>query len=579
MALTAGLNMALSGMMTTELKTNLSSQNITNADKTGYTRKELQINYLTTNAGSTPVSGIVVGTNNQFLVKAIVDDVSVYQRDNAISTSLDYYNTQLGSTSGTNTISSYLDDLYASLQYLATNPETSANKSEVINTAENMANSLRDVSNSIQKLRLDAEQRIASSVNNINAIIDRIGSLNDKISSGGTNDASLAEYQDQRNLELQNLSSEIGIQYFYTSDNRLQIYTDSGNALLLSEPHHIQYTVTNVVNGTISYPTNFSAISLDGADLTNSISTGKLAGYIELRDTTYVNEQAKLDEFSNVMKTQINTLLNTGASIPPRSLMEGSLQGLTGATAFTASGSIRVAVTDSSGTIINYSDINLGAMATVSNVLTALNGVAGLTATINADGELSIAVSPASNGVVINPLNSAVTSSTSQSFSQYFGLNDLFISTTAEDIDVADYLKTNPEYLAIGVLSSSATLAAGDRGVARGDGSIANAISDLMNSNISFSAAGDFTAQSNTLQRYAQAFMSTAASKASLSQIKSDTSAEIYKASTDILTSTAGVNIDEETAKLLQYQNQYEAGAQVVSTIQEMLQTLMDAMR
>lgn len=579
MALTAGLNMALSGMMTTELKTNLSSQNIANADKAGYTRKDLQVNYLTSNAGSTPVSGIVVGSNNQFLVKALVDDISGYQRDAVISISLDYYNTQLGSTSGTNTLSSYLDSMYASLQYLATNPETSANKSEVVTTAENMANSLRDMSSTVQKLRLDAEQKISASIDNINSILDQIASLNDKITDGTSNDASLADYQDQRNLALQSLSSELGIQYFYTNDNRLQIYTENGNALLLSEPHYIQYTPTNVVNSTISYPTNFSPISLDGVDLTTILSTGKLAGYVELRDTTYVDEQAKLDEFSDVLKTQINTLLNTGASVPPRALMEGSLQGLTVGTAFTATGTIRVAVTDSSGTIVNYSNINLAAMTNISDLLTALNGVAGLTATLNADGELSIAVSPTTNGVVINPLSSAVTSSSSESFSQYFGLNDLFVSTTAEDIDISDYLKTNPEYLSIGVLSSSATLAVGDRGVARGDGSIADAIADMLNSNVSFSAAGDFTAQSNTLQRYIQAFMSNVASEASLAQRETDTSAAVYKASADLLSSAAGVNIDEETAKLLQYQNQYEAAAQVVSTIQEMLQTLIDAMR
>ncbi len=579
MALTAGLNMALSGMMTTALKTNLSSQNITNADKAGYTRKELRVNYLTTNSGSTPVSGVVVGTNNQFLIKAIIDDISTYQQDKVTSESLDYYNKQIGSTAGTNTLSSYLDKMYATLQYLATNPETSANKSEVVSTAESMANSLRDMSETVQKLRLDAEQKIGSSVSNINSIVDRIAVLNDKITDGTSNDASLAEYEDQRNLELQNLSSEIGIQYFYTTDNRLQIYTDSGKALLLSQPHHIQYTTTNVVNGTISYPANFSAMDIDGTDITNSISTGKIAGYVELRDTIYVDEQSKLDEFSNVLKTQINTLLNTGASIPPRSLMEGSLKNLTGATAFSATGSIRVAVTDSSGTVVNYSDINLGAMASVTNVLTALNGVAGLTATLNADGQISISVSPATNGVVINPMTSAVTSSTGESFSQYFGLNDLFTSTSAADIDVSDYLKTNPEYLSISALSTSATLAAGDRGVNRGDGSIAKSIALALNSNVSFAAAGDFTAQSNTLQRYVQAFMSSVASKADLSQKAADTSAEVYKASDGLISSSAGVNVDEETAKLLQYQNQYQAGARVVSTIQDMLQALIDAIR
>lgn len=571
--------MALRGMMSTEVKTSLSSQNITNADKAGYTRKELAVSYITTTTGSTPVSGVVVGSSSKFLVKALVNDISSYQAKEVISTSLDYYAIQLGNTDGSNTLSSYMDGLYSALQYLATNPETNANKAEVVETASSLTSSLRDLSSNIQKLRLDAEQKIASSVDNINSILDRIDILNEQISSSPGNDASLAEYEDQRAQELQNLASEMDIQYFYTSDNRLQVYTDSGNALLLSDPHHINYTVTNVVNGSTLYPGGFSPLSLDGVDITSSISGGKIAGYIELRDVTYVNEQQKLNEFASVLQDQVNTLLNTGASIPPRSLMEGSLQGLTGPTGFSATGSIRVAVTDATGIVQAYSDINLAAMTTVNDVITALNGVAGITASLNASGELSIAVAPTTNGVVINPMTSAVTSSTGESFSQYFGLNDIFVGTSAENMDISDILRGNPEYLSTSVLSSSATLAVGDRGVSRGDGSVADQIADMLNANVSFAAAGDFAAQSNTLQRYAQAFMSAAATKAQLSKAETDTVYQVYKAGNEALTSMAGVNVDEETAKLLMYQNQYEAGAKVVSTIQEMLQTLIDSIR
>ncbi len=579
MALTGGLNMALRGMMATEVKTSLSSQNISNADKAGYTRKSLNVQYITTTSGSTPVTGVIVGSTDKFVVQALADDISTYRANTTVSSSLDYYNTQLGTTDGSNSLSTYLDDMYAALQYLSTSPEIAANKGEVVQTAIGMASNMRALSATVQNLRLDSEQRINRSIESINGILDRIDLLNDKITSGGDHDASLAEYEDQRTLEIQNLAAEIDIQYFYTSDNRLQVYTGSGNALLLSDPHHISYTPTNVVNGTILYPVNFSPIDLDGVDLTTQLRGGNLAGFVDLRDNIYVDEQEKLDQLATVLQTQVNTLLNSGASVPPRSLMEGSRQGLTPATAFTATGSIRVAVTDASGTIVNYSDINLAAMTSVNDVLTALNGVAGLTATLSIDGELSIAVAPTTNGVVINPLNSAVTSSTGQSFSQYFGLNDLFTGTNAENINVSDYLISNPEYMSISVLSASATLAAGDRGVNRGDGSVADAISDMLASNVSFAAAGDFSAQSNTLQRYAQAFMSAAASKADLTQRESDTTYQVMKASSDLLTSSGGVNVDEETAKLLLYQNQYEAGAQVVSTIQEMLQTLMDAMR
>jgi flagellar hook-associated protein 1 FlgK len=258
--------------------------------------------------------------------------------------------------------------------------------------------------------------------------------------------------------------------------------------------------------------------------------------------------------------------------------MEGSRQGLTGATAFSATGTIRVAVTDNSGTVQAFSDINLVGMTTINDVLTAISGVPGLTATLNADGEISIAVTPATNGVSINPLASSVTSSTGESFSSYFGLNDMFVSTTAEDFRVSDYLVANPEYLAIGTLVSG-PLAVGDRGVNRGDGSVADALSDMLNSNVAFNAAGDFVAQNNTLQRYAQAFISTAASKSDLSQREADTSFQVFKTSSDLLTSTNGVNLDEETAKLLIFQNHYQAGAQVVTTIKEMLDALIAAVR
>ncbi len=579
MALTSALNMTLSGMMTTELKTNLSSQNITNADKEGYTRKSLDTRYITTNIGSVPVSGLVVGSGNAFLTKALSDDTSTYSKASTVSQSLNYYNTQLGSADGNNSLSTYIDHMYSSLKALSTTPEVASNKADTVSTANYLAGSLRGMSDTIQTQRVEAEKKIATSIDNVNAILDRIDALNNKIASTHAQDASMAEYEDQRNTEIQKLSAEMNIQYFYNSNNIMQIYTSAGQALLLSDVHHLSYNVTNIVNGSITYPTGFSAINLDGVDITNSIVDGNIGANIQLRDQTYVDEQEKLNELASVLQAQVNTLLNTGASNPPRNVMTGSLAGLTAGTAFTATGTIRVAITDGNGTIQNYSDINLAAMTTVNDVLTALNTVPGLTATLNSSGQLNLAVMPLSNGVVINPLGSQVTSSSNESFSQYFGLNDLFVGTSAEDIQISSYLLSNPDYLSTGVLSSSATLAVGDRGVAKGDGSVADALANMLISSNSFAAAGNFAAQSNTLLGYAQAYIANAANQASIAQSESDTAQTVYKASSDMLTSVSGVNIDEETAKMLVYQNQYAAAAQVVSTIQKMLDDLINAMR
>ena len=64
-----------------------------------------------------------------------------------------------------------------------------------------------------------------------------------------------------------------------------------------------------------------------------------------------------------------------------------------------------------------------------------------------------------------------------------------------------------------------------------------------------------------------------------MSEKQSNTTYQVFKTSNDLLTSSSGVNVDEETTKLLLYQNQYQAGAQIVKTIQEMMDALLAALR
>jgi flagellar hook-associated protein 1 FlgK len=155
----------------------------------------------------------------------------------------------------------------------------------------------------------------------------------------------------------------------------------------------------------------------------------------------------------------------------------------------------------------------------------------------------------------------------------------LFIGTSAENIQVSAYLVSRPDYLSVGVLDSSVGLVAGDKGVARGDGSVADLVASALTSAQSFNAAGNFAAQSNTLLAYAQAFIADASTQASIAEGETETSYLVYSTSNNLLTSQSGVNIDEETAKMLVLQNQYSAAAQVVATIQQMLDDLISAIR
>lgn len=578
MSLGFALDVTTRGLLSTANRIQVTSGNITNADKPGYTRKEARDTFTTTNGGSIPVRATIVGAADRFLSKTVINDQNLMGLRDTISQYLDLYAKQLGNTGGSKTMPGYLNDMYSALQQLSTSPETLANKTEFVSLASNLSASLRSLSVDIQSQRTEVDKKIGETVTQINDSLRTLEELNRKIQNGQLNSAALAEYEDQRLFELQKLSKEMDIQYFFAADNTVQVYTGAGQPLLLSSARLLSYDITTVVNGSVQYPLGFSPITLNGLDITTQIQGGSLAGLVDLRDNIFVSEQAKLDEFAVTLQRETNLVLNNGASRPPRPTLTGSLDGLTAATAFSGTGIVRIAVTDNNGVVNNFQDVNIGALGTVGAVITALNAIPNINASLNGNGELVIASTLANTGVSINNMTSNVTPA-NVGFQSYFGLNDLFIGTSAEDINIAQYLQQSSTYLAVGSLSNSATLAAGDSAVALGDGSIALALSNRLDASVSFAAAGNFSAQSNSLKSYIEAFVADAANTARIAENEANTAELTFRETSDLLQNKTGVNIDEETARLLELQNKYQASARLIQTIRELFQTLIDAVR
>ena len=571
MSLGFALDMTMRGLLSTSSRLGIVSQNITNAGKAGYTRKEGVDEYVTTNAGTVPVKTNIIGSTDKYMTKSVVTDVSTMGYNKAVSDILEFYSSQLGSTDGSKTMSGYLNDLYGALQQLSVSPETLANKTEAVQIAQNLTDSLRNLSGDIQELRLQAEQKITDTVTNINSTIDRIAKINDQIVPGATPGAQIADLEDQRMAALEDLAQQIDIQYYFTAQNQVRIFTSGGVPLVSTEANHLQYsTTTNVTRSS-----TFSPITINGIDITNTVSGGTLKGNIEIRDSILPQEQEKLDQFATVLSDQMNTILNKGASYPPRSSMTGSLRGLTAATPLSATGSFRIAVVDKGGTLNNYADIPLGGITNVGQLLAALNAVPNVSATLDINGALQIDSTLAGNGISFNEMTSSVGAS-SWGISHYFGLQNMFDGANAGIIVVSDYLTQNSNTLATGSLNPG-TIAAGDAVITRGDASISLSMAKILTSNVSFAAAGNFSAQTNTLNRYIEAFIADGSTQAKLADDQYETTNAIYKTSKDALNNTSGVNVDEETTKMLSLQNSYQASARMISTIRDLFQELMNA--
>lgn len=575
MTLTIAFNSASLGLQQAEKKIAVAASNINNADRAGYTRKSYQASYFNNGIASLPFAGRVVqSVLNPLLTKQVIMQAGVASSQTTLASYLGTYGQAFGSTAdGANTLSNNFSTLTSALQILEANAGDQAAKSKVISTAQQLTATLNGLSDSVQKQRLQANNEIENSVTTINESLKAIYDLNRQISSDVT--GSTADLEDQRNNALQALSQQIGIQYFINDQNQALVFSGGASCIVSNTQYAtFSYSAAGSVNPGTLYPGGFSGILMNGSDITSSITTGKLGALVQLRDKTLVDEQSKLDALANTMQTTVNTVLNQGSAYPPLATISGT-NTVTSATPFVGTGNLRIAVTDPTGVVVNYTDINLATLSpqTVGGLVTALNGVSGVTASIDANGHLNVSATSGSNRVAMNPMNSNVSG---QSATMFFGFNNLFTNNTpyASSIQVNANLLSNYSGLAIGTLSSGA-LSAGSYGITSGDVSVATSLVNAMNSAQSFSAAGNFSARNSTLLNYANSIISDIATHASAAQGYAETAQATYTYLSDNLGNETGVNIDEESANLTVLQTAYQANAQIISTIRELYQTLI----
>jgi len=585
MSLTPALNSALTSLLVIEKQMSVTSANIANADVSGYTEKTVDIATQVTGGEGTGVSTTgISATVDQNLARDIVAASSAAgyaDTYNSYYQVLQEYVGELSSTSSSTNLSSELSTLASDLANLANTPSSTSYQSQVVSDLDTLASTLRDTSSQVQKLRSQADSGIASTVSDINGKLSDIADLNAQIQAAKTAGQSTADLEDQRMTALESLSSDLNVSYFTDSSGNMQVYTGSGQPLVDgTSAHTLTYTSAGSVSSATTYSASgssgFSAIEVDGTDITTSVQSGKLKALIDLRDTALPAAQSELDNLASSLADTLNAISNEGSADPPPSSLTGTTT-VSASDAFSATGTVRIAVADSSGDVASYQDLNLSSYSTVSDLLTALNGVSGVSASIDSSGHLVIAATNSGDGIAINEMTSSVGSGGS-GFSSYFGLNDLLTGgSSAATIAVRSDILSSSSLLAIGTLDSSSSLATGSTAVSAG--SVASDLYDAMTAERSFSAAGTLGVTTTSFADYAGDIISgisTASSNASTAATNKDTALSTLQTS---YSNETGVNTDTETAKLTTLQSQYAAAAKVISTLQTMFQDLLDAVK
>ncbi|MDX2102294.1 MAG: flagellar hook-associated protein FlgK [Alphaproteobacteria bacterium] len=300
MTLTLSLNNALSGLRAAESTLATISNNVTNAQTVGYTRKTTPLSNRVYNAvGSGVQTEVVVRKVDEFLRRDIRREGSTQGSTDIRSNYQQRLQDLLGSPSTGGFLNTAVNDLSKALNALASNPEQSGTQGNAVNAAQTLATNIRRLSTGVQQLRTNVDQDIKQSVDLANDALRKIESLNRQITRAFALGQSTAELADQRDLAVSQLSEQMGIQTFVRDSGEMVVYSQRGRVLVDGVAQFLSYRPA----GTVAGETTFQPILLgnERLDITQEISTGKLQGLRDLRDRELADVTRQLNTMSRAL--------------------------------------------------------------------------------------------------------------------------------------------------------------------------------------------------------------------------------------------------------------------------------------
>ncbi|MDB5655124.1 MAG: Flagellar hook-associated protein [Tardiphaga sp.] len=624
MSLNDALSIAMSGLRANQAAMSLVSSNVANAETPGYVAKT--INQVATASGSYGSNVAIVGVNrelDQYIQAQLRTETSGAGYASLKSDILQQLQGMYGDPGSTGTLEAAFTGLTTAVQALGTSPDSQSARIGVVNAAAVLTQSLNSLTQGIQSLRGAAENGISDSVDTANTLMKQIATINNKLAAnpnGGTStDAPTAALLDQRDQYITQLSELMDIRVTTNGANQVTVFTGSGVQLVGQEAATLSFNAQGTVTPNTEWSADSSKSKLGSVivsfsnggsiNLTASgaIKSGKIAAYTELRDKTLVEAQDQLDQFAAQISSALSDKTTAATITTPAA---GTQAATLDMSAMKSGNVVHLSYTDGNNVVHNVSlmrvddpsvlplsnsvtadpndevygiDFSAGDASVIAQMNTALNGKLNFSGT-------SIAATTVQNNSALTKLTAASVTTTALPGSLTSGSPQLALFTDtgsaytgaisgggsqitglAGRLQVNTALTNDPSKM---VLYGPSTAAGDTTRVDFITSQLTTATFQYTPSNGVGSASSPFK---GTLLSYMQQFTSAQGAQATTAQQLASGQDVVLSTLQQKMSSTSGVNIDDEMAHLLSLQNAYSANARVMSTVNDMYKTLMQA--
>ncbi|WIF96129.1 flagellar hook-associated protein FlgK [Caminicella sporogenes] len=535
-----GFNIARSGLFASQRALNITAHNVANANTEGYSRQRLNV------VQSTPLSlpqgqgmiGSGVDTagieqiRDEFLDFKIRQEMTTNGEWEARAEALKHIEAIFNEPSESG-IRKVMDEFFASLHELSKNPDNLTARAEVRQRGIALTETLNHMYTQLQSLQTNTDFAIETTVNQINGYAQQIASLNGQIYKYELDGNKANDLRDQRNLLIDKLSELVNIDVYEApipgSNNLSKISITINGDVLVSHTKYNEIKMERRIklNNYCDAP-NLLNLKWENEEPLR-VSSGKLKGLLDMRDNISGSEKGipyymdKLNRFTTVFAARFN-------------MQHGKGYGLSGAG--------------------NHNQFFNGPVFNFANFT---DGFRELTASEIND------VKGASDEDTINNFEEKNPNKTIFKIKDSLGNDHWYVA----DIIKADEISISKDIEDLNKIAAAKYDDGSGNGLA-GDGSNAEALIELRHDVDMFTwgSPEDFfkSAISNLGVDANEAVRMSENQKVLIQQIDNKRK------------SISGVSLDEEMTNMVKFQHSYNANARMITTIDEMLDRIINGM-
>lgn len=283
---------------------NTVSQNVANVNTPGYSRRQVEL------AASAPTDALSAGNgvdvlgvraeHDTMLDQRLWQEQPLEQQQAALADSLGVVQVAIG-TPGTS-IDSSLQAFFDAFSTLTQDPVSSSNRQQVVRQGQALATAFNQMADRLTSAQQDADSRVQTDVDQVNALASQIASLNTAIAqAGGGSTTGGQALQDQQRELLGQLTQLLPTMVTTRADGGLDLSVGSGQVLVAGGNTYKLTTAPQAVSGLLSVKTS------DGTDITAMVTSGHIGGLLAARDVNIPNYLSQLDDLAYAVVTQVNT--------------------------------------------------------------------------------------------------------------------------------------------------------------------------------------------------------------------------------------------------------------------------------